>query len=96
MKVSNLQLPIELEKLRQLLKDHGVISASVFGSYARGENNEDSDLDLLVKLNDSSSLYDLIDLQRVLESTINHKVDIATKLHPRFEPYITPNLVNIL
>ena len=96
MKVSNLQLPIELEELRQILKDHGVISASVFGSYARGENNQDSDLDLLVKLNDSSSLYDLIDLQRVLEGTINHKVDIATKLHPRFEPYITPNLVNIL
>lgn len=96
MKVSNLQLPIELEELRQILKDHGVISASVFGSYARGENNQDSDLDLLVKLNDSSSLYDLIDLQRVLEGTINHKVDITTKLHPRFEPYITPNLVNIL
>ncbi len=96
MKVSNLQLPIELKKLRQLLKDHGVISASVFGSYARGKNNQDSDLDLLVKLNDSSSLYDLIDLQRVLEDIINHKVDIATKLHPRFEQYITPNLVNIL
>jgi hypothetical protein len=35
-------------------------------------------------------------LQFELEEITKHRVDVATKLHPRFEPYITPDLVEIL
>jgi predicted nucleotidyltransferase len=73
-----------------------VVSASVFGSYARGEARPDSDLDLLVQLEPSRSLFDLGGLQFELEEITKHRVDVATKLHPRFEPYITPDLVEIL
>ncbi len=55
MTYDNLQLPIPLEELRKLLLQHGVIKASVFGSYARGEATPESDLDLLVELGDSRS-----------------------------------------
>ena len=96
MTVSSLQLPINLEELRAILKKHGVVSASVFGSYARGEARPDSDLDLLVKLEPGRSLFDLGGLQFELEEATKHSVDVATKLHPRFEPYITPDLVEIL
>jgi predicted nucleotidyltransferase len=96
MTTQELQLPIELHELRTILKKHGVISASVFGSYARGEARPDSDLDLLVKLAPGRSLFDLGGLQYELEEVTKHSVDVATKLHPRFEPYITPDLIKIL
>jgi len=36
MKVADLNLPITLDELRRILREHGVVKASVFGSYARG------------------------------------------------------------
>lgn len=96
MTTQELQLPIELEELRKLLKKYGVVSASVFGSYARGEARPDSDLDLLVELAPERSLWDLGGLQYELEEVTKHGVDVATQLHPRFKPYITPDLVKIL
>lgn len=96
MTVQELDLPIQLAELRRLLKKHGVVRASVFGSYARGEARPDSDLDILVKLQPGRTLFDVIDLQTELEAVAKRKVDVATKLHPRFEPYITPDLVTIL
>jgi predicted nucleotidyltransferase len=41
------------------------------------------------------SAFDLVDLQMELERVTRHKVDVTTKLHPRFEPYITPDLTPI-
>lgn len=96
MTTAELQLPVKLEELRKILKKHGVVSASIFGSYARGEALPHSDIDLLVKLGPGHSLFDLGGLQFELEEVTKHGVDIATKLHPRFEPYIKPDLVEIL
>lgn len=96
MTAATLQLPIELEELRRILKKHGVVSASVFGSRARGDARPDSDLDLLVTLAPERSLFDLGGLQFELEEITKHNVDVATKLHPRFEPYITPDLIEVL
>lgn len=96
MPTSILQLPIELEELRRILKKYGVVSASVFGSYARGEASAGSDLDLLVQLAPERTLLDLGGLQYELEERFSVHADIATKLNRHFEPYITPELVNIL
>jgi predicted nucleotidyltransferase len=96
MSVAALQLPLELDELRRILKKHGVIAASVFGSFARGEAREESDLDLLVQVQPGISAFDLVDLQAELEGATHRKVDLTTKLHPRFEPYITPDLTPIL
>lgn len=94
--MTNLDLPIPIEDLRQTLLDNGVVKAFVFGSYARGEARPDSDLDLLVELAPDTTYFDLGGLQYKLAEMIPGGVDIATKLHPRFEPYITPDLVEIL
>jgi hypothetical protein len=92
---TDLQLPIELDELRGIFKKYGVIHASVFGSYARGEAGPDSDLDLLVTLDGSRSLFDLGGLQYELDERLPGGVDIATKLNRYFEPYIKPDLIEI-
>jgi len=91
-----LQLPIDVNELRSLLEAHGIIKASVFGSYARGEATSQSDLDLLVELAPGKTYLDLGGLQYDLEKRIPGGVDITTKLNRHFEPYIRPELVEIL
>lgn len=96
MSVDQLALPIAIEELRRILREHGVVSAQLFGSYARGEQTEASDLDLLVTMDTGRDLWDLGGLQYDLSEKIGKKVDVATKLNKHFEPYITPDLIKIL
>ena len=61
-----------------ILQSHGVLKASLFGSIARSENNEKSDLDILVQFDDNKSLLDLIGLKLELEEKLKIKVDLIT------------------
>jgi len=78
----------ELERLREkiapILRRLGVRRASVFGSLARGEGDEESDVDLLVELEPGRSLLDLAELKVELEEVLGRKVDVITydSLHP--------------
>jgi uncharacterized protein len=92
----NLNLPIELEELRAILRSHGVIKASIFGSYSRGEGRAESDLDLLVTLGEGKTYLDLGGLQFELSERISGGVDVMTRLNRHFEPYIRDDLVEIL
>ena len=65
-------------KILPILKEEGVLRSAFFGSVARGEANENSDVDILVDLPKGSSLFDLIDLQKKLEDAIGKKVDVIT------------------
>ncbi len=61
---------------------------SIFGSYARGEQTEDSDVDVLAeKANNSLSLLQLVAAQHVLEDLLSRKVDLvlASGLKPRLK-----------
>ncbi|MBP7057935.1 nucleotidyltransferase domain-containing protein [Candidatus Gracilibacteria bacterium] len=72
------------------LKGQGVIKASIFGSYARGDIKKNSDVDLLVKLGKGKSLLDLAGLKISLEKKLNKKVDILTynSINPRLKQAI--------
>ncbi len=70
---------LELKKdLKKILLKQGIKKAAVFGSYARGDNNEKSDIDLLVDLQGSKSLLDLVALKYILEDRFNKKFDVIT------------------
>ncbi len=71
-------------KIISVLKRYGVLRAAVFGSFARGENKKNSDLDLLVELKGKKSLLDLAGLKIELEELLKRKVDLLTynSLHP--------------
>lgn len=75
----------KLKKHRKDLKKYGVKKIGVFGSYARGEQKKDSDIDLAVEFDlkmfgkDFKGLFDaFMDLSSYLERLLNRKVDILT------------------
>jgi predicted nucleotidyltransferase len=92
----------EIEELAKniipLLRDGGVIEASVFGSFIRGEQKPDSDLDLLVRYKDNVSLFDVSGLKCELEKLLGIKVDLVSKdyLKPRIKKRILHESVRIL
>ncbi len=67
-----------LSRLRAALRtEHNVRFALLFGSSARGEDSQGSDLDLLVEMRDSS-LVRVVDLELKLEGLLEHEVDVLT------------------
>jgi predicted nucleotidyltransferase len=73
-----------------ILRDGGVVEASVFGSFTRGEAQPDSDLGLLVRYKENVSLFDVSDLKCDLEKLLESKVDLISKdyLKPRIKKRI--------
>lgn len=62
----------------KLGREHGATSIRVFGSVARGDNREASDVDLLVEFEKGRTLFDLIDLRLDLRDLLGVEVDIVT------------------
>ena len=65
-------------KILPILKKHNVKKAGIFGSYARGEEKKNSDIDILVEIKDDEmSLLDFIRLGREFEEILGKKVDLV-------------------
>ena len=71
-----------------ILGKYGARKIGLFGSYARGEERPDSDLDLLVDLRDRKSLLTLVRIERELSENLGIKVDLLT------EQAISPYLID--
>lgn len=69
----------------------GASNVRVFGSVARGEAREDSDLDLLVEMEENRSLLDLIGLSQELQELLRCKVDVLTEAG--LSPYLRPRIL---
>ena len=65
------------EKIIPILKKHKAIKAGIFGSYARGDYKEKSDIDILVELNKNLSLDEVIMVKIDLEKVLKKKVDLV-------------------
>jgi predicted nucleotidyltransferase len=50
----------------------------IFGSYAREEQNQDSDIDILVEFHKGATLLDLVRLGNFLEDRLQTKVDVVS------------------
>jgi uncharacterized protein len=67
------------EAILRICAKHGARNVRVFGSVARGEAGEGSDIDLLVEFEPGQSLLDHAALMLDLEDLLGRKVDIATE-----------------
>lgn len=61
-----------------ILKKYEVKKCSIFGSFARGENDKNSDIDVLVALEDGRVVLDLLHLEGELEKELGRKIDLIT------------------
>lgn len=82
-------------EMRDSLRRHGVTNARIFGSVARGDDHEGSDLDLLVDFAPDTSLLDIIGIQMELEELLGISVDLvpSTGLKERVRASAEPDLI---
>ena len=72
------------QEILRIAAGHGARNVRLFGSVARGENHENSDVDFLVDMESGRSLLDLIGLGQDLEALLHRKIDVLTdaSVHP--------------
>ena len=70
-----------LREEKELLRKDGITDIGLFGSYARGEAVESSDVDVLVDLSDDSplTLFSLIGIEQSLSEKLEAKVDLVLR-----------------
>ena len=81
------------------LKDYQPVSVGIFGSFARGESTEKSDIDILVKFKVAPSLLTLIKLENELTDLLGIKVDLITtgaSKNKRVQKSIKKDIISIL
>jgi predicted nucleotidyltransferase len=67
------------DEILRIAAKHGARNVRIFGSVARGEAGENSDIDLLVELEQGRSLLDQAGLMVELEELLGRKVDVVTE-----------------
>ena len=78
------------EKAVPILKNAGARKAALFGSYARGEETSDSDIDILADFPLDTSLFKIGGVQYELQEVLGRKVDLVqyVAIKPMLLPYI--------
>jgi predicted nucleotidyltransferase len=86
------------DKILPILKKYGVKRAGIFGSVARGESTEESDIDILVEIEGRMSLLEFAGLKLELEEILGRKVDLGeySAIKPLIREEILKEVVPIL
>ena len=79
----------------ELREQYHVQSIALFGSYAREEQTEDSDIDVLVAFDSGADLFDFVGLSQYLEEKLGRGVDVvpATSLRPEIHTQVSRDLL---
>jgi predicted nucleotidyltransferase len=88
----------KLKKLKPtLLTRYKTKEIGLFGSFVRGEQTKDSDIDLLVEFESDADLFDLIGLSLFLEEELQRKVDVVPKraLREELRNIVLPEVVAV-
>ncbi len=85
---------INLNLIEPVLKTSNVKFAGIFGSAARGEAKNTSDIDILVRFSEPVSLLGLIHLERMISEKLGKEVDLVTE--DSLSPFIKEEVLNDL
>ena len=85
-------------KILSILKRYNVKKAGIFGSIVRGEENKESDIDILVEIVGRMSLLDFAGLKLELEEALDQRVDLGeySTIKPMIKEQILSEEVSIL
>ncbi|EKE00123.1 MAG: hypothetical protein ACD_22C00089G0005 [uncultured bacterium] len=83
--------------LKNICEQQGISYLGLFGSYARGDNRADSDIDLLVEYSRPVGYLTHAKVQNILEDYFNKPVDLIFRnsLKPRIRPYVMKDLKTV-
>ena len=74
------EVKLQLQVLKPILKKRfKIVTIDIFGSYAREEQTQKSDLDILVTYSGALSLFTIYDLKQHLKRKLHMKVDVVSK-----------------
>lgn len=81
----------------ELQERFGVATLALFGSTARDEANNDSDVDLLVTFSDPITFRSFMGALHLIEDTLGKKVDLIPEdeLRDAFRPYVEQDLIYV-
>lgn len=95
----------ELDKIKDILNKHRdelkekykIAEIGIFGSYIRGEQKKESDIDILVEFSEPVSLLDLIGAENYIADLIGRKVDLVPRedIRPELKQVILDEVVYI-
>lgn len=87
-----------LNQDQKALKQYGIKTLSLFGSVAREEATEASDVDILVTFSRPLGLFAFMELKDHLEGILHAPVDLVTKeaLHPRLRSKILKESIHVI
>ena len=90
-------LQILKAKKPELETKYMISELGLFGSYARGDFNERSDIDILVDFKARIDGFDYIKLAHELEDTFNYKIDLVSRkgIKPGYLPFVEKNLIHV-
>lgn len=85
------------EEILRIAANHGARNVRVFGSVARGEADEKSDIDFLVEMEPGRSLFDMGGLLMDLQELLGLNVDVVTEqsLKPRIRARVLHEAVTL-
>lgn len=88
-------LKAQRDEILRIAARHGAYNVRVFGSVARGDAREDSDVDFLIELERGRSLLDHAGLLVDLQELLGRKVDVVTErgLRPRIRDRVLSEAV---
>ncbi|KAB0680774.1 nucleotidyltransferase family protein [Aureimonas leprariae] len=70
------------DEVLRILKEFRVINPRIFGSVARGEDVEGSDLDIILELEESASYFNVFRIEDALTELLGVPVDVRTPGRP--------------
>ncbi|REG98900.1 nucleotidyltransferase family protein [Flavobacterium aquicola] len=84
----------EIQIIIEILKPYNPKRIGLFGSVARNEEKETSDIDILYNFNTPISLFGLVDIQNALQNVLHKKIDLVSEnaVHPLLKERIFNDL----
>ncbi len=94
----NKEILKKLRKLKPVLKEkYGIEEFAIFGSVARGEDTESSDVDIAIIKAKKKNYFDLLEVKYFLKDCLHKEIDIGyfDAIRPIFKKHIKKDLINV-